>query len=168
MFLLLLIFQVKSEVEKKGNTVLYKKDAQFAYIDLDTCPILLYKDPIYNSETKQIQWIQFCQSIQGDVKVNEPTTLDVIQQSSEAQRLSADIRYEKYFCTDNYQLTDKGINACCCKAENINTELSTQGLTAVIVVPIVFFIGGLIMAKLNSHNSRTAWIHEFEQALSKA
>ncbi|CAK92045.1 unnamed protein product (macronuclear) [Paramecium tetraurelia] len=167
MILLLLFFLVKSEVETQGNIVLYRKDAQYTYIDLDTCPILYYKQPTYSSATLQLTWPQFCQSIQV-ADFPEPTTLDVIQQSSEAQKLSTDTRYEKYYCTALKELSDIGTDACCCKPENIDTELSTQGLTAVIVVPIVFFIGGLIMAKLNSHNSRTAWIHEFEQALSKA
>ncbi|CAD8125255.1 unnamed protein product [Paramecium sonneborni] len=167
MILLLLIFQVKSEVEQQGNTVLFKKDAQFAYINFDSCPILLYQDPVYDNEKKEIQWKQFCQSLQEGI-ATEPTTLDVIQKGSEAIKLSNDVRYKNYFCTQNYLLTNEGANACCCKPEKIDTELSTQGLTAVIVVPIVFFIGGLIMAKLNSHNSRSAWMHEFEQALSKA
>jgi hypothetical protein len=80
-----------------------------------------------------------------------------------------DPRYAPYFAMTNFlNLSDKGTDACHCKHEFIDTELSTQGLTAVIVVPIVFFIGGLIMAKLNAHNSRSAWIHEFEQAQLKA
>ena len=80
-----------------------------------------------------------------------------------------DPRYAPYYAkTKFFELSDNGTDACHCKPEVIDTELSTQGLTAVIVVPIVFFIGGLIMAKLNSHNSRSAWIHEFEQAQLKA
>ncbi len=80
-----------------------------------------------------------------------------------------DPRYAPYFAKTNFSsLSDKGTDACHCNHEFIDTELSTQGLTAVIVVPIVFFIGGLIMAKLNAHNSRSAWIHEFEQAQLKA